>query len=204
MERIDEAMHRALALAERGWGRVSPNPMVGAVVLSPAGEVVGEGWHEGPGSAHAEVMALAAAAGAARGATVVVTLEPCDRWGRTPPCTRAIADAGVARVIVAATDPDLGEGAPGIAELRAAGIEVATAGAELEAAARRLNAAFETHVRTGRPFVIGEGRRLARRQDRGGRRLLEVDHVARGAPRRTAHPRVVGRDRGRIEDGARR
>jgi len=152
LERYEDAMRAALALAERGWGRVSPNPMVGAVVLTSAGHVVGEGWHEGPGSAHAEAVALAAAGEGARGATIVVTLEPCDRWGRTPPCTEALIAAGVARVIVAATDPNLGQDAPGLRALRAAGIEVRVG--LLEAEARRLNAAFEEHVRTGRPFVI--------------------------------------------------
>ena len=152
MQRYEAVMDTALALAERGWGRVSPNPMVGAVVLSPAGTVLGEGWHDGPGTDHAEVMALRAAGSGATGATLVCTLEPCDRFGRTPPCTRALIDAGVARVVVAATDPDLGEGAPGLHQLREAGIEVLTG--IREEASRRLNAAFERHVRTGRPFVV--------------------------------------------------
>jgi diaminohydroxyphosphoribosylaminopyrimidine deaminase/5-amino-6-(5-phosphoribosylamino)uracil reductase len=144
-------MRRALELAERGWGRVSPNPLVGAVVVSD-GVVVGEGWHEGPGTAHAEVMALREAGDRARGATVICTLEPCDRFGRTPPCTRALIDAGVSTVVVGATDPNLGADAPGIAELRAAGIEVEVG--VLEEEARELNLAFDRHVRTGRPFVI--------------------------------------------------
>jgi diaminohydroxyphosphoribosylaminopyrimidine deaminase / 5-amino-6-(5-phosphoribosylamino)uracil reductase len=144
-------MRRALELAERGWGRVSPNPMVGAVVLDDAGTVVGEGWHEGPGSAHAEVMALAAAGDRARGATVVCTLEPCDRFGRTPPCTRALIDAGVARVVVGTTDPHLGDAAPGLAELRRAGVAVERG--VLADASRRLNRAFERHVTTGLPWV---------------------------------------------------
>ena len=118
-------MRRALELAERGWGRVSPNPMVGALVVDDRdGSVLGEGWHEGPGTAHAEVMALAAAGDRSRGATVVCTLEPCNHFGRTPPCTRALIDAGVARVVVATTDPNLGEDTPGLVELRDAGIEV--------------------------------------------------------------------------------
>jgi diaminohydroxyphosphoribosylaminopyrimidine deaminase/5-amino-6-(5-phosphoribosylamino)uracil reductase len=144
-------MRRALQLAERGWGRVSPNPMVGAVVVRD-GEVVGEGWHEGPGTDHAEAMALRAAGDRASGATVVCTLEPCNRFGRTPPCTRALVDAGVARVVVGATDPDLGADAPGIAELRASGV-IVDAGVLL-AEARALNDAFDRHVRTGRPFVV--------------------------------------------------
>jgi diaminohydroxyphosphoribosylaminopyrimidine deaminase/5-amino-6-(5-phosphoribosylamino)uracil reductase len=144
-------MRRALELAERGWGRVSPNPLVGAVVVRDA-VVVGEGWHEGPGTAHAEVMALRTAGDLANGATIVCTLEPCNRFGRTPPCTRALVDAGVARVVVGATDPDLGSDAPGVAELRAAGIDVETG--VLEREARELNVAFERHVVTGRPFVV--------------------------------------------------
>lgn len=152
MQRHEANMLRALELAERGWGRVSPNPLVGAVVVTAAGEVVGEGWHEGPGTAHAEVMALAQAGPAARGATVVCTLEPCNHFGRTPPCTRALIEAGVARVIVAATDPNLDGDAPGLADLRGAGIEVETG--LLEQESRRLNEAFERHVTTGRPFVV--------------------------------------------------
>ena len=125
----DEAyMRRALQLAERGWGRVSPNPMVGAVVVRD-GEVVGEGWHEGPGTDHAEVMALRAAGDRASGATVVCTLEPCNRFGRTPPCTRALLDAGVARVVIGATDPNLGNDAPGVGELREGGVAVDTGAA---------------------------------------------------------------------------
>ena len=97
-------------------------------------------------------MALEQAGAAARGATVVTTLEPCDRQGRTPPCTRALIAAGVGRVVVGAIDPHLGEGAPGLAELRSAGISVETG--VLEAEARRLNEAFEHHVANGLPFVV--------------------------------------------------
>ena len=148
----DEAyMRRALELAERGWGRVSPNPMVGAVVVLD-GEVVGEGWHEGPGTDHAEVMALRAAGHRASGATIVCTLEPCNRFGRTPPCTRALLDAGVARVVIGATDPNLGNDAPGVGELREGGVAVDT-GLLLDEA-RALNEAFDRHVTTGRPFVV--------------------------------------------------
>ena len=142
-------MRRALELAERGWGRVSPNPMVGVV---RDGRVVGEGWHEGPGLPHAEIMALReAGADAARGATVVCTLEPCDHTGRTAPCTQALIEAGVARVVAATGDPNpLVDGA-GFARLRAAGIEVVVG--PLAAEARRLNESFERHVMTGLPFV---------------------------------------------------
>src|SRR5437762_1540816 len=106
-ERVSEpeAMQRALDLAWRGWGRVAPNPMVGAVVLH-GGSVVGEGWHAEFGGPHAEVVALQAAGDRARGATVVVTLEPCSHHGKTPPCTDALLAAGVERVVAAIRDPD--------------------------------------------------------------------------------------------------
>ena len=117
-------MRRALELAERGWGRVRPNPMVGCVVVRD-GEVVGEGWHEGPGTPHAEAMALEKAGPLARGATVHCTLEPCDHTGRTGPCTRALIDAAVARVVVATGDPNPIVGGRGFAALRAAQSEYA-------------------------------------------------------------------------------
>jgi diaminohydroxyphosphoribosylaminopyrimidine deaminase / 5-amino-6-(5-phosphoribosylamino)uracil reductase len=150
VERYEVEMRRALELAERGWGRVSPNPLVGALVLDED-VVVGEGWHEGPGTDHAEVMALRAAGQRARGATVVCTLEPCNHVGRTPPCTGALIEAGVARVVVGTTDPNLVGETPGLRELRAAGIE--TQIGPLRDAARRLNEAFERHVTSGLPFV---------------------------------------------------
>jgi diaminohydroxyphosphoribosylaminopyrimidine deaminase/5-amino-6-(5-phosphoribosylamino)uracil reductase len=150
VERYEAEMGRALALATRGWGRVSPNPMVGAVILRD-GATVGEGWHEGPGTDHAEIMALHRAGDRAKGATVVCTLEPCNHFGRTPPCTRALIDAGVARVVVATTDPSLDGEGPGLRELAEAGIE--TQLGPLQAGSRRLNEAFERHVCTGRPFT---------------------------------------------------
>src|SRR5688572_18183440 len=97
-------MRHALELAERGWGRVHPNPMVGAVVVRD-GEVVGEGWHREFGGAHAEVEALADAGDTARRSTLYVTLEPCSHQGKTPPCTEAIIRAGVATVVFGAHDP---------------------------------------------------------------------------------------------------
>jgi diaminohydroxyphosphoribosylaminopyrimidine deaminase/5-amino-6-(5-phosphoribosylamino)uracil reductase len=149
-EEHERYMHRALELAALGRGLVSPNPMVGAVVVRD-GRVVGEGWHEGPGTPHAEVRALAAAGDLARSATLYCTLEPCDHVGRTPPCTSAIIDAGVARAIVAAGDPNPVVDGRGFARLGAAGVQVETG--VLETASRRLNAAFERHVVTGLPFV---------------------------------------------------
>jgi diaminohydroxyphosphoribosylaminopyrimidine deaminase/5-amino-6-(5-phosphoribosylamino)uracil reductase len=147
----DEAyIERALALAQRGRGRVSPNPLVGAVVVAE-GVVVGEGWHEGAGLPHAEALALNEAGPAARGATLYTSLEPCDHYGRTPPCTRAIIAAGIARVVTATTDPNPAVDGRGLATLRANGIEVREG--LMAEAARRLNAPFEKHVRTGMPFV---------------------------------------------------
>jgi diaminohydroxyphosphoribosylaminopyrimidine deaminase / 5-amino-6-(5-phosphoribosylamino)uracil reductase len=142
-------MRRALVLAERGWGRTAPNPMVGAVVVRD-GSVVGEGWHAEYGGPHAEVEALRAAGELARGATVYVTLEPCNHHGKTPPCTDALLAAGVARVVVACEDPHpVARG--GAERLRDAGVEV-TIGVEAEAA-RELNAPFFHALRSDRPFV---------------------------------------------------
>ena len=115
------------------------------------GEIVGEGWHEGPGTPHAEAMALARAGDRSRGATVYCTLEPCDHVGRTPPCTTALIDAGVRAVVAATQDPNPIVDGRGFAQLRASGIEVEVG--MLQAEAQRLDAAFERHVTTGRPFV---------------------------------------------------
>jgi diaminohydroxyphosphoribosylaminopyrimidine deaminase/5-amino-6-(5-phosphoribosylamino)uracil reductase len=143
-------MWRALELAALGRGLVSPNPMVGAVVVRD-GRVVGEGWHEGPGMPHAEARALGAAGTLARGATIYCTLEPCDHVGRTPPCTSAIIESGVVRAVVAAGDPNPLVDGRGFDRLRASGVEVV--GGVLEEPSRRLNAAFERHVVSGLPFV---------------------------------------------------
>ena len=143
-------MARALELAERGWGRVAPNPMVGAVIVRD-GEVVGEGWHTEYGHPHAEVEALRAAGEAARGATAFVTLEPCSHYGKTPPCTGALLAAGVRRVVFAASDPNP-RAAGGGEVLREAGVEVL--GGVMEAEARDQNAIFfHAHSQPDRPFV---------------------------------------------------
>lgn len=117
-----EAMARALDLAWRGWGRVQPNPLVGAVVLQ-RGEAVGEGWHPEFGDRHAETVALAGAGERARGATMVVTLEPCAHQGKQPPCTEAIIRSGIRRVVAAMRDPNP-VAAGGSERLREAGVEV--------------------------------------------------------------------------------
>src|SRR3954452_14681937 len=123
-------LERAIELAARGVGQVTPNPYVGAVVARD-GEVVGEGWHERYGGPHAEVNALAAAGEAARGATVYVSLEPCCHEGKTPPCTDAIVAAGVARVVVASDDPTEKASGRGLGILRDEGIQVVVAEGEL-------------------------------------------------------------------------
>jgi diaminohydroxyphosphoribosylaminopyrimidine deaminase/5-amino-6-(5-phosphoribosylamino)uracil reductase len=145
-------MRRALALAALGEGRTSPNPLVGAVVLDAAGELVGEGFHARAGEPHAEVGALAQAGARARGGTLIVTLEPCCHHGRTPPCSEAVIAAGISRAVVAMADPDPRVAGGGIARLRAAGLEVIEAVAEAEAL--RLNRAFVHRVRNGRPLGI--------------------------------------------------
>jgi diaminohydroxyphosphoribosylaminopyrimidine deaminase/5-amino-6-(5-phosphoribosylamino)uracil reductase len=145
-------MRRALALAALAEGRTSPNPLVGAVVLDGEGQLVGEGFHARAGEAHAEVGALAQAGARARGGTLIVTLEPCCHHGRTPPCTEAVINAGISRVVVAMADPDPRVAGGGIARLRAAGLEVLEAVAEADAL--RLNRAFVHRVRSGRPLGI--------------------------------------------------
>lgn len=147
------SLERALELAERGRGTTRPNPVVGAVVVRD-GEVVGEGWHERPGSDHAEAVALAAAGERARGATMFVTLEPCAHHGRTPPCADALVGAGIARVVVGAEDPDPRTSGRGLERLRGAGVDVEVAGGDLKWRARVQNEAFRTWVSRRRPFVI--------------------------------------------------
>ena len=144
-------LRRALRLAARGRYRTSPNPMVGALVVGPGGEVLGSGWHRQVGGPHAEVEALAAAGPRARGATLYVTLEPCSHFGRTPPCADAVVAAGVARVVACHGDPDPRVAGRGFARLREAGIEVAVG--LLAAAAARLNVRFLVAATARRPQV---------------------------------------------------
>ena len=145
---------RAIELAERGRGRTSPNPVVGAVIVRD-GTVIGEGFHEGAGRLHAEREALAACAGAeVAGATMYVSLEPCAHQGRTPPCTEAIVEAGIARVVIASDAPSEHASGRGPGILRDEGIEVVFAEGALAAEARRLNQPFRKHARTGRPHVL--------------------------------------------------
>lgn len=145
-------MRRALFHAARGQGAASPNPMVGAVVVTPDGVVVGQGYHERAGSPHAEVRALEEARSLARGATLYVTLEPCCHTGRTGPCTTRILQAGIARVVAASIDPNPAVSGAGFDLLRGCGVRVDVG--ECAAEAERLNRAFFTVQRLGRPLVV--------------------------------------------------
>lgn len=145
---------RAIELAALGRGRVSPNPLVGAVITR-GGEVLGEGFHAALGGPHAEVEAIAAALGQdLNGATLYVSLEPCCHRGRTPACTDAIRQAGIGRVVVASDDPSEHAAGRGLGILRDDGIEVEIADGELATRARLLNQPFRKHARTGRPWVL--------------------------------------------------
>lgn len=147
----DEAyMKEAMALAATARGRTAPNPMVGAVVVAD-GEVVGRGYHARAGTPHAEVLALAEAGSAARGATLYTTLEPCAHWGRTPPCADTIIERGICRVVSALEDPDPQVSGRGHARLREAGIAVEIG--LMEEPARRLNEAYIKHRTAGLPLV---------------------------------------------------
>ena len=150
-----EHLRRALELAERGRGRVSPNPLVGAVVVRD-GEVVGEGWHAELGDLHAERVALADCrerGSVSAGATMYVTLEPCAHQGRQPPCVEAILEAGISRVVIASDDPREKAAGRGPGILRDGGVEVEFAAGEEASAARLLNQPFRKHARTGLPLV---------------------------------------------------
>jgi diaminohydroxyphosphoribosylaminopyrimidine deaminase/5-amino-6-(5-phosphoribosylamino)uracil reductase len=145
-------MRMALELAEKGAGYTAPNPLVGAVVVRPDGTVVGQGYHQAVGGPHAEVHAIDAAGPAARGATLYVTLEPCNHFGRTPPCTHKILESGITHVVVAMTDPNPQVEGGGNAFLASKGIRVTTG--VCEEAARRLNEPFIKYIATRTPFVM--------------------------------------------------
>jgi diaminohydroxyphosphoribosylaminopyrimidine deaminase/5-amino-6-(5-phosphoribosylamino)uracil reductase len=152
-ERDLRHLNRTLELAERGRGHTSPNPLVGAVVVK-GGRVIGEGFHAGAGLPHAEREALADCAESAAGATMYVSLEPCAHHGRTPPCTDAILEAGIARVVIASDDPTAKASGRGLGVLRDEGVDVQMVDGEIARAARMLNQPFRKHARTGRPLVV--------------------------------------------------
>jgi diaminohydroxyphosphoribosylaminopyrimidine deaminase/5-amino-6-(5-phosphoribosylamino)uracil reductase len=151
VDNFERWMHAALALAVRGRGFVEPNPMVGAIVLDSEGQVVGEGWHQQFGGPHAEVNALAVAGERARGGTVIVTLEPCCHWGKTPPCTDAVIQAGIKSVIAAMADPFPKVSGGGLKQLQDAGLQTSVGLCESEA--KRLNAPYLKLIGTGKPWV---------------------------------------------------
>jgi diaminohydroxyphosphoribosylaminopyrimidine deaminase/5-amino-6-(5-phosphoribosylamino)uracil reductase len=148
-------LDRALELAEKGRDSVSPNPMVGAVVVR-GGRIVGEGFHRRAGGPHAEIVALRKAGRAAEGADLYVTLEPCNHVGRTGPCTRAIREAGIRRVFFGIEDPNPAVEGGGRWALRRAGVRVARAGADVRRRAARQNEKFLTWSTGGRPFVLAK------------------------------------------------
>ncbi len=144
-------MKQALKLAHKALGRTSPNPLVGAVVVKN-GKVIGQGYHQKAGTPHAEVHALRAAGKRAKGATIYVTLEPCNHTGKTPPCTQAILDYGITRVVVGMVDPNPLVAGSGCRYLESQGVEVA--GEVLATECRAINRPFIKHITTGLPWVI--------------------------------------------------
>lgn len=150
-------MARCLELAKRGTGSVSPNPLVGSVIVDAEGNCLGEGWHQSYGGAHAEQNAIQAAlethdAGALHHSTLYVNLEPCSHFGKTPPCAKSIVERGIPRVVIGMIDPNKKVSGRGIKMLREAGVEVCMG--VLQSACEELNAAFSHHIVTGRPLVI--------------------------------------------------
>lgn len=146
-------LSRAIELAAQARGRTSPNPLVGAVLVKE-GRTLAEGFHEAAGQPHAERLAIAACDEPPAGATLYVSLEPCAHTGRTPPCTNAILEAGVARVVVASDDPSPGGCGRGLEVLSGAGLEIAVADGDLALRARLLNQPFRKHAKTGKPHVV--------------------------------------------------
>ncbi|HEY4772537.1 MAG TPA: bifunctional diaminohydroxyphosphoribosylaminopyrimidine deaminase/5-amino-6-(5-phosphoribosylamino)uracil reductase RibD, partial [Steroidobacteraceae bacterium] len=144
------AMTRALELAARGLATTHPNPRVGCVIARD-GQIIGEGWHERAGEAHAEVVALDAAGAAAAGASAYVTLEPCSHFGRTPPCADALIQARIERVVFAVEDPNPRVGGAGALRLRQAGIAVQSG--LLAAEAEEVNVGYLSRMRRRRPWV---------------------------------------------------
>jgi diaminohydroxyphosphoribosylaminopyrimidine deaminase / 5-amino-6-(5-phosphoribosylamino)uracil reductase len=152
-ERDLKHLYRAIELAGMAQGSTSPNPLVGAVIVK-GGKTIGEGFHEAAGQPHAERVALAACSEDPAGATLYVSLEPCAHHGRTPPCTDAITEAKLSRVVVASDDPSQKASGRGLGILRDEGIQVDVASGDVAEAARLLNQPFRKHARTGRPLVL--------------------------------------------------
>jgi diaminohydroxyphosphoribosylaminopyrimidine deaminase/5-amino-6-(5-phosphoribosylamino)uracil reductase len=185
------AMRRAIALSALGLATTSPNPPVGCVILDSGGRPAGEGYHERKGEPHAEVRALAAATGRASGGTAVVTLEPCNHYGRTPPCHQALIDAGITRVVIAVIDPT-SRGAGGAARLRDAGIDVEVG--VLADEARVVLGPWFTALKTGRPWIT-----WAFDATGGTQGKASDDLVVKAALRRQVD--AVVHDDGHVEEG---
>jgi diaminohydroxyphosphoribosylaminopyrimidine deaminase/5-amino-6-(5-phosphoribosylamino)uracil reductase len=197
-----EYMKMALSLAAKGKGMTHPNPMVGAVLVKK-GDIMGSGYHKGPGKPHAEIEALEQAGVEAAGADLYVTLEPCNHYGRTPPCTEAILKSGVRRVVFAAKDPNPSVAGGGEQRLREAGIEVR--GGILAEKASRLNEAYEKLALTGKPLVTIKAAVTAdgKIATRGGASKWITSEKARRAVhrmRRECDAVVVGRGTVDIDD----
>src|SRR5688572_10040189 len=183
-------MSRALAVAERGRGRTSPNPMVGALIVDDEGVVVGQGAHEAAGGPHAEMHALRDAGQRARGATLYCTLEPCSHTGRTGPCAPRLVEAGIRRAVIAVTDPNPLVSGRGLAHLRDHGVDVFVG--LHQQAARRQNGPFFMMMRRRRPFVT-----MTVALSRDGR--VAAKPGARTALTGTAANRVIHRDRAEVD-----
>jgi len=200
----DDPVYMRLALqeAEKGRGRTSPNPCVGAVIVRD-GIVVGRGWHRRAGTPHAEVNAIADAGEYAAGATIYVTLEPCNHTGRTPPCTRAILDAGLARVVVGMPDPNPSVTGGGSAYLQSRGIAVESG--VLEEECRAINRPFIKHSATGMPWVVMKAGmsldgKITYRPGQGGRITGEASQEFSHGLRNTLDALLVGVETVIIDD----
>lgn len=154
MEKYKKWMQHALDISRRAIGFTAPNPMVGAVILDEQDNFLAEGWHEKVGEAHAEINALRNAGSLAKGGTIIVTLEPCSHFGKTPPCTQAIIKAGITKVIIATLDPNPLVAGQGVKQLQAAGISVEIG--LLEKKAQRLNEVFFKWITKKQPFVAAK------------------------------------------------
>src|SRR3954469_16458699 len=152
-QRDERHLLRAIELAGEARGHTSPNPLVGAVIVKN-GRTIGEGFHHAAGEPHAEREALSACSEDPAGATMYVSLEPCCHEGRTPPCTEAIVEAGIARVVVGSDDPTAKANGRGLGILRDEGLSVDMVDGDVAAAARLINQPFRKHSRTGRPLVV--------------------------------------------------
>lgn len=200
----DDAVYMRLAIeeAKKGKGRTSPNPCVGAVILKD-GTVVGRGYHRKAGTPHAEINAIADAGENVSGSTIYVTLEPCNHTGRTPPCTKAILDAGITRVVVGMTDPNPSVTGDGNTFLQSQGVEIQSG--ILEDECRELNRPFIKHIQTGMPWVVMKAGmsldgKIAYTLGQGGKITGESSHRFTHKLRNTLDAILIGVDTAIIDD----